>query len=148
MNYLDRIIIASLLITLTACSSPTLVVRLKANKHLNPDITNQSLPVEVIVYQLRDRQTFSQATFNELWHDDKNTLGASFISRDEVNIIPGSKNKITINRDNATTYIGIMAIFRNPNAGHWRLVKKIGHKIPLHSSKIDITLTNYSIVAR
>lgn len=145
MNYFFRLMTVCIWITLTACSSPTLVVRLKANLYLNPDIANQSLPVQVVVYQLRDPQTFSQATFNELWHDDKNTLGASLISRREINVIPGSSNQIIINRDHDAVYVGIMAIYRNPRVGHWRLIKKLGHSIPLHSLKIDISLIDYSL---
>ncbi len=145
MNNLLRFIVMTLIVLLCGCSAPALVVNLKANHALNPDITNHPLPVEVVVYQLRDAQTFTQATFDELWRDDRATLGPSLLTRDEVNVIPGGKTQITIKRDNEVAYVGVMAIFRNPDAGHWRVIKKLGHKMPLHNTKIYIDLINYSI---
>ncbi len=145
MNYLLRLVIIGLTAILSGCASPSLIIKFNANHTLNPDITNQSLPVEVVIYQLRDTQTFTQATFDELWHGDKAILGSSLLSRDEVNVIPGGKMQIVIKRDNDATYIGVMAIFRNPEAGHWRLIKKLGHKTPMLNAKIDVDLIGYSI---
>lgn len=121
------------------CTTP-LQVTLSAGKHLNPDVANRSLPVQVVIYQLRDDQAFRQATFTELWQNDKEVLRESLLSRRELSIAPGSKTHITLNHNKEATYIGAIAIFRHPQNGHWRGYKRIGRGVPLTKKQIQINL--------
>lgn len=135
------IIILLAAILLTGCTTP-LQIKLTANKHLNLDAANHSLPVQVIVYQLRDEEEFQEATFTELWQNDREVLDGSLLNRREVNIAPGAKKTVNIDRNKETNYIGIIAIFRNPQSGHWRAIKKIGRGVPLTKKEIQVELQN------
>jgi type VI secretion system protein VasD len=132
------------LVLLTACSTP-LQIQWHAAKHLNPDEQNHALPVQVVIYQLRDAEAFRQATFEQLWQSDQATLGNSLVSRRETNIAPNSRDKITIDRQKDTVYIGIIAVFRHPQGGHWRALKKIGKGVPLTNKHLNLILTGSEI---
>lgn len=124
---------------LAGCATP-LQVKLAAARHLNPDATNHSLPVQVRIYQLRDNNDFRQATFTELWQNDREALGSSLLSRREISLAPGAKTQLNLMRNPEATYIGAIAIFRKPQAGHWRGYKRIGRSMPLTHTQMQISL--------
>ena len=127
-------------ITLAGCSAAPLHVQFKSAHFINPDVSNRSLPVEVIVYELRDDQAFSQATFEELWKDDHSILGDSLLDRREINLIPGTQHKVTLSLHNQTAYVGAIAIFRQPYGGHWRAIKRLRHGFPFIGHSISIVV--------
>jgi type VI secretion system protein VasD len=128
-------------VLLAGCSGAPLHVKLNSTSYLNPDEQNRSLPVEIVIYQLRDDQEFKQATFQELWQRDRETLGSSMLSRREMNVPPRSRTKISLRRNKEAVYIGAIAIFRNPRSGHWRDIKKLGRELPLVSKTINIVVS-------
>lgn len=140
MKYQIKIVLLIVVgILLCSCSTP-LKIKFNTSSNLNPDEQNRSLPVEVVIYQLRDDQVFRQATFQELWQEDRATLANNILSRREINIIPGNKTQITLDRKKEAAFIGVVAIFRNPHGGSWRSIRKIGKGVPLTSKHIVILL--------
>lgn len=135
------------LMLLAACTTP-LKIEWQTAKHVNPDEQNQALPVQVVIYQLRDDTAFLQATFEQLWQNDQATLGASLINRREMNIAPDSRNNMVIDRQKETLYIGAIAIFRNPAGARWRSVKKIGKGMPFTHKQLHLLLKNNTIYLR
>ncbi|QLH41621.1 MAG: type VI secretion system lipoprotein TssJ [Coxiellaceae bacterium] len=116
-------------LVLAGCSAPTLQVKLNSAKQLNPDPQNRSLPVMVVIYQLRDDQSFKQATFQELWQHDREALAGSILSRREVTIPPNSHLNVKMTRNKEAAYVGVLAVYRHPSGGKWRAVKRIGRHI-------------------
>lgn len=140
MKIMTRLgILISTILLLSSCSTP-LLIKVNASSHLNPDEQDRSLPVELVIYQLEDDQVFRQATFQELWQGDSTTLGTAMLSRREVNIPPSTKTKIKLDRQEEATYIGVLAIFRNPENGSWRAIKKIGKGVPLTAKHLQLNL--------
>lgn len=123
---------------LAGCSTAPLHVQFKSAHFINPNVNNHSLPVEVVVYELRDDEAFRQATFEELWKDDRHVLGDSLLDRREINLIPGTQHKMSLSLNSQTTYIGAIAIFRQPYGGHWRAIKRLGHGFPFIGHHIRI----------
>jgi type VI secretion system protein VasD len=138
---LSRVILFCFSLYLVACASD-LKVNLNAARQLNQSEQNQSLPLVVVVYQLRDIETFQQATFQELWQQDTATLGDSMLSRREVIVAPGSKKEIFISRQKDAKFIGVIGLFRNPSGNQWRSFKKLGIKAPLLKKHFTITVRN------
>jgi type VI secretion system protein VasD len=136
----SSVVACILFLLLSGCSSAPLHVQFKSTHYINPDVNNHALPVEIIVYELRDDQAFRQATFEELWKDDRNVLGDSILDRREINLAPGAQRKITLSLHQQTAYIGAIAIFRQPSGGHWRAVKRLGHGLPLLGHHITIVV--------
>lgn len=145
MKYLVEFLLIGLIVMLAGCGAAPLHVKINSASQLNPDEQNHSLPVQVVIYQLRDPQVFEQATFEELWQNDAALLGSSMMSRQVIDIAPHTQNKITIDREKEAAYIGVIAIFRNPENGHWRAIKKIGKKVPLVRQTITVNIKQYRV---
>lgn len=127
---LQTLVLIILMSELVACATP---LRLKVNAAtaLNPDENGRSLPVHLVVYQLRDNQVFKQATFQELWQNDKATLDSSLLARREFSIAPAHHMTLDMSREKQAMYLGVIAIFRMPENGHWRGIVKLGKGVPM-----------------
>jgi type VI secretion system protein VasD len=139
-----------MLALIIGCSSDTKKWRvvLMPTNTLNQDDTGGSLPVLVRVYQLRAKEKFQQATFKTLWKSDKEALEGDLLERKEVTIHPGKETELELDLEvkRGATFIGVMAIFRQPNAEGWKQV------VPAQSSamnpftpKVELVLNNNTI---
>ena len=108
------------------CSSDTEKWRvlLLPTSTLNQDDTGYSLPVLVRVYQLKGKDRFQQATFNDLWKSDKEVLGDDLVDRKEITVQPGTKVELQIDLEvkRGATYLGVMALFRKHDVEGWRQI--------------------------
>ena len=109
-------------IILSSCSFSTVSITLVAKQHLNHDAYYHALPVVVRVYALKNPDAFSDATFRELWHNDKTLLGNNIVSRQEFTVTPGSTLHITLSKNTAAQYLGAVALFRHPVHNQWRVI--------------------------
>ncbi len=107
---------------LTSCSFSTVSLTVTAKQHLNHDAYYHALPVVVRVYALKNPETFSDATFRELWHNDKNILGENLLSRQEFTLVPGTTLHITLPKNSSAQYLGAVALFRHPVHNQWRAI--------------------------
>lgn len=132
------------LLMLLACSligcSSSMDVYLHAAQKLNQDQQYKSLPVQVKIYQLSNQNAFNQATFRELWQADAATLGNSLLDTHTIIVNPGGTEKIKIPRKGKCNYVGIIAIFRNPQGDNWRVLHKIPSNISIFSLAIKTNL--------
>lgn len=138
-NIFYVLFLALLVFGLAACATP---LRLKVNAAaaLNPDAQGRSLPVRLVVYQLRDDQVFKQATFQELWQNDKVTLNSSLLDRREISVAPNAHTTLDMSREKQAAYLGVIAIFRTPQDGHWRTITKLGKGMPMMHKSYTVTL--------
>jgi len=125
---------------LAGCTTTTWPLRINSSVQLNVDQRNHSLPVQLVIYQLRDDQAFKQATFQQLWQNDREVLGNSLLSRQQISVTPHAHTKLTVTLKKATSYIGVVAIFRKPTGGLWRASKKIGSHWSIIRKAITVTL--------
>lgn len=107
---------------LTSCSISSINLDLTAKRHLNRDAYYDALPVVVRVYTLKNPESFSDATFRELWHDDKKILGDNLISRQEFTVVPGTTLHISLSKLSSAHYLGAVALFRHPLHNQWRVI--------------------------
>jgi len=109
---------------------------------LNPDSGGQSLSVVVRLYQLKDKGRMETADYNAIWKSDKETLADDMLERQERVLQPGTQEMLEIQPNTAASYLGIVALFRNPSGDTWRKV------VPLNKSKVQklaITLNEQTI---
>lgn len=108
------------------CSSDTEKWRvlLQPTSTVNQDDTGYSLPVLVRVYQLKGKDKFQQATFNDLWKNDKDALGDDMVNRKEITVQPDTKVELDIDLEvkRGATYLGVMALFRKHDVEGWRQI--------------------------
>lgn len=125
MQRFIKVWIGILLVGLLAGCTSAMYVNFNADHQLNPNQQHRALPVQVNIYQLSDKDAFQQATFRELWQQDKQALGSSLISKRQVIIKPGDTTKVKITRDKNCHYIGIVALFRKPDGDSWRVIYEV-----------------------
>lgn len=104
------------------------MVELKMNFTTTTDLNTNgknSLPIAVRIYQLKNQESFLHATFRELWKDDKRVLANDLLEFKEIKINPASIVFVNLAINHATRFLGIIAIFRNPEHAQWRVLKRI-----------------------
>lgn len=147
-NLLILLFIFTVAVALTGCSSskpPRMKTSLESVSYLNPNIYNQPSPVVVTIYQLKSPTAFQQASFFSLYNNASAVLASDFIDKRDIEIRPQQKEKLEITMSPDTSYIGVLAAFRNPDNAKWRQIapvkpgKNVKLKIDLASQSVDIT---------
>jgi len=122
------LVLIFLIFLLIGCSPAPIKVAINPAYQLNPDQQNKSLPVEVKLYQLRDKDAFLQATFRELWQQDNTILGKSLLDKHAIMVSPGVRTNRSITRNKDCQYLGVVAVFRRPWSSDWRVLEEVkGH---------------------
>ncbi len=127
MNYsFFAIAIVSLcLLSLTGCSAPQVKIDLASTATLNLNQDKEPLPVVINIYQLSDKKTFAEASFEELWKSDLTVLSDSLLRKESLTLDPASEKKIVIEKNENAKYIGIMAAFHQQADDSWKIIKDI-----------------------
>lgn len=133
-----------LLALLTSCQSQV-ELHISANKNLNPDVhRNNSEPVSVQVYQLKDIQKFKIANFFQITDEPEKTLGADFLPPISSFILsPNQKQDIFIKLNSEAKYFGIIAAFQFIDNSKWKAIVPIEGK---HKKNIHIELKDRSLI--
>src|SRR5579863_1218414 len=105
-------------------------VVIAADSDLNPDPSGQALSVVVRVYQLKDKGRLEAADYSSIAKSDKDTLSDDYLDRQERVLQPGSQETLQIKTNPMASYLGIVALFRNPSGDSWRAVIPISGKKP------------------
>ena len=133
----------SLLFVLGCPPAPTRVnMVINAANNVNPDVGGQPLSVVVRVYQLKDKGRLETADYNSIWKSDKEALSDDLLERTERVVQPGTQEMMDVQPNPSATYIGLVALFRNPSGDTWRRI------IPItkgKAQKLGVTLQDQSI---
>jgi len=129
LTFLLSLLALVLLAALPGCGKKQLArVSIQADGDINPDDRGGALPVVLRFYQLKNNGAFEAAAFAELWENEAAALGADLLERQEMTVFPNSRHSIEIVRNPLAGYLGVMALFRQPDGEAWRrtirLVKK------------------------
>jgi type VI secretion system protein VasD len=90
------------------------------DSNVNPDASGRPSPVLVRIYELRSVSAFNKADFFALYERDKEQLGADFIARDELPLMPGGAPQAITTLRSETRYVGVIAAFRDIERARWR----------------------------
>lgn len=126
------------LFLISACTISAVKMQLIASSYINPDAKNRALPVLIRVYQLSHADLFNNATFQQLWLNDDQTLGTALIKRQEIILNPQRTATIQIIPDDNAHYIGVIALYRNPKQSQWRIIQAMPSKIAAIMSSIHV----------
>ena len=91
---------------------------------VNPDASGRASPVVVRFYQLRNDGEFNGTDFFGLYEKEKETLGASLVSREEYVLAPGESRKLELPLNGETRFIAVAAAFRDIRVARWRAIAK------------------------
>jgi type VI secretion system protein VasD len=138
----------ALLATACAHKPPVLSINLRGDAVLNPDPSGASLPVVVRLYQLKRRDKFEQADFRALWKSPGDALGGDLVESQEIILRPGEARQIQVQRNLDTRFLGVVALFREPEGDRWRRVLALDEKkrkqairLSLRGSQVELDAT-------
>lgn len=101
---------------------------LVASADVNPDASGRASPVVVRLYQLRNDGEFASADFFALYDKEKETLGASLISREEYVLAPGETRKLELPLNPEARFLGAIAAYRDIRSARWRALTRAPEK--------------------
>jgi type VI secretion system protein VasD len=97
---------------------------LSVSGDVNPDASGRASPLVVRVYQLRNDGEFNGADFFSVYEKEKETLGASLVSREEYVLTPGENRKLELPLNAETRFIAVVAAFRDIRTARWRAISR------------------------
>lgn len=129
MRYLNALILFTLLLLSSACSSLSpysrltkLDLELSASDQLNPDRDGRPSPVVVRLFELRHPAAFENADFFSLYERAKESLGADLAASEELELRPGETRTLKLRAAEGSRYVGLLAAYRNLPDSQWRQV--------------------------
>ena len=131
MNKMFTLLMAACLISACAAKPAKLEparMEFVVSADANPDSSNRPSPLVVRVFQLRNDGEFSGADFFSLYDKEKETLGASLISREEYVLEPGETRKLELAVNAEARFLGAIAAFRDIRSAQWRAVTRAPDK--------------------
>jgi type VI secretion system VasD/TssJ family lipoprotein len=115
------------LCAISGCGS-TLTLQVRGIAPLNPTDADESTPVDARIYQLRNDAKFRNAVVDQLWTNDKATLGEDSLGEPKVvTILPGGAHDKPVQivvGDLATgaRFVGILALYHRSDAADKRVL--------------------------
>jgi type VI secretion system protein VasD len=137
----------AVLFALASCAPPPpppppTVVQLKlvTTADANGPAGGAGVPLALRVYQLSSGGGFQAAEFFPLYKDDKATLAADLIKKDEMILPPGTTKAMTLTPTDQVTALAVFAAYRDFQNTIWRAVAEIpAHKTTAVSVTADAT---------
>ena len=101
------------------CPAQAVTVSLLGSPRVNPAPSGESRAVVVRVYQLTSDVRISNARFEQIWKDDKVTLGDELVKMDEQEVYPGTRVDLKFDRAPTVEHVAAVALFQNPQGRSW-----------------------------
>ncbi|TWI42991.1 type VI secretion system protein VasD [Pseudoduganella flava] len=112
-------------------------IRLHAAATLNSGDAGPPLSIVARIYTLRQADAFERVAYETFTnaHTERERLGTDLLDVKEVLLIPGQRYEVAEKVSREAGYIGVVALFRNPNGQRWRAAFPAGE-----AEKAGITL--------
>jgi len=107
------------------CQALPLTLALTATQRSNALSSGEGRPVQVRVYQLKSDARLRTASFEDVWQTDTKALEGEVVSTEQHTIFPGEKKNITVAPKPDAAFLGVVALFREPQGKDWFLTYEI-----------------------
>src|SRR5262249_29406439 len=111
--------------------------QINVSADVNPDSSGRPSPIVVRVFQLRGDAEFNGAEFFALYNKEKETLGASLITREEYVLQPGEQKLLELQLSRTARIVGSIAAYRNLQTARWRTISAAPEKNLIDMLKKD-----------
>ena len=110
---------------LSACmggppKSSTVIVRATGQAGMNAAAGGGERPVTLLVLRLKDVGKFNSADIFALQSDPGGALGADLVGSEQLTVAPGATASKTVAFPPEATFLGVVALFREPGSRTWR----------------------------
>ncbi|HEY1696495.1 MAG TPA: type VI secretion system lipoprotein TssJ [Polyangiaceae bacterium] len=101
------------------CTLQVIGMTIIASPRINLEEDGTPRPVQLRLYQLKTDSRLLGATFEDIWHKDKDTLKDDLVKVDEFPVYPDTRSEVKFERDQAALFVVGVALFRNPQGRSW-----------------------------
>lgn len=101
------------------CELQLVTLDVIASKNINPTPQGEPRPVQLRIYQLASDIRLQNASFEEIWKHDADTLKDDLIKVDELSVFPDSRTEVRFERDPTAQAVVAVALFQNPKGKSW-----------------------------
>jgi type VI secretion system VasD/TssJ family lipoprotein len=114
---MEALRVPALLLTifLAACGGP-LGIYTRGVKPMNENERQESTPVDLRIYQLRDDARFANASVDDLWIKARDVLGEDYVALKQITVFPGvsvdPEQRVELgDLPESVRFIGVLALF-------------------------------------
>ena len=101
------------------CPALPLTLALTATERSNALSSGEGRPVQVRIYQLKSDARLRTASFEDVWQNEAKALEGEVVSSEQETIFPGEKKRVTVAPKPDAAYLGVVALFREPQGKDW-----------------------------
>jgi type VI secretion system protein VasD len=102
-----------------SCTLQVVGMTIIASPKINPEDDGSPRPVQLRLYQLKTDTRLLNATFEQIWKEDKATLQDDLVKVSEFSVYPDTRTEVKFERDPAALFVVGAALFRNPKGRNW-----------------------------
>lgn len=107
------------------CQAQPLTLALTATERSNALSGGEGRPVQLRVYQLKSDARMRTASFEDIWQNDAKTLEGEVVASEQHTLFPGEKKTITLQPKPDAAFLGVVALFREPQGKDWFVAYEI-----------------------
>ena len=105
-----------------SCELQVVTLTVLASPFINPTDQGAARPVQLRIYQIKSTIRMENASFEQIWKKDKETLQDDLVKVDELSIYPDSRTDVKFERNKDALDVVAVALFRNPKGRSWYTV--------------------------
>lgn len=102
-----------------SCTLQVVGMTIIASPKINPEEDGSPRPVQLRLYQLKTDTRLLNASFDQIWKDDKATLQDDLVKVDEFPVYPDTRTEVKFERDQNALFVVGVALFRSPKGRNW-----------------------------
>ena len=102
-----------------SCTLQMVGMTVIASPKINPEVDGSPRPVQLRIYQLKTDTRLLNASFEQIWKDDKATLQDDLVKVEEFSVYPDTRSEVKFERDQTALFVVGVALFREPKGRNW-----------------------------
>ena len=101
------------------CAPQNITVSILSSPAINRSPEGEPRPVVVRLYQLKAEPRLYNASFEQIWKEDKGTLADDLVSAQDVQVYPGMRTDVKFVRPPTVNHVAAVALFSSPAGRAW-----------------------------
>jgi len=142
----NGVVLVMFVLMLAGCAStpkPVIVgMQITASSDVNPDLQGRPSPVILHVIELNSEEQFNRLDYTSLTQPSGAALGQDLLSKTRLILSPGDTKQLPLELNSQTTFIGLVAGFRDIDNAIWRTTVPV---VQGSTKAVTVTLAKQSI---
>lgn len=105
-----------------SCKFQRITATILASPDINRASNGDARPVQLRIYQLASDISLQNASFDDVWKKDTETLGKDIVKEEQFAVYPNTRTELSFERDDKANNLAAVALFRVPRGRSWYAV--------------------------